>query len=358
MDALLFFGNVRTGFRNLRDLKRTDLEEVFSSKRFDTDAIKRRGPSLQLSMIARDDRYLISEMACKSYGEVPDNGDLYAVLSASYNAHVAAGKKLVTFRQLLENEIPKDYENRQGEFMFSADDVLNDTVSSELELKEKYSRLAEKFGKARNTALENTEYYLSMLGDLDIYVATSMRKRDDFRKMASFCENVFKRQELESLNLRYFDPTLSAASGHEDKGLIECLMVKCAKMLVYCAGDKKSYGKDAEAAMALSLGKPVIFYCADEERARFYRDVHPLSRLIQFETGIPVGAMVTTKPDDVSELIIRTFENRMIYELDRSGAGALRLKDKLTGSVVRLQSGDQLLTEAFWNHYHQGQNRR
>jgi hypothetical protein len=57
--------------------------------------------------------------------------------------------------------------------------------------------------------------------------------------------------------LRYFDPTLSAAGGHEDKGLIECLMVKCAKLLVSCAGDKESYGKDAEAAMALSLGKPV-----------------------------------------------------------------------------------------------------
>ena len=47
-------------------------------------------------------------------------------------------------------------------------------------------------------------------------------------------------------------------------------MVKYAKVLVYCAGEWESYGKDAEAAMALSLGKPVIFYCDEERRHRFY----------------------------------------------------------------------------------------
>jgi hypothetical protein len=110
------------------------------------------------------------------------------------------------------------------------------------------------------------------------------------------------------------------------KGLIECLMVKCAKLLVYSAGERESYGKDAEAAMALSLGKPVIFYCDQEQRRRFYRDVHPLSRLIEFETGIAVGAMVTDKLEDVSELIRRLFEKRMVYSLEQPKPGFLRLR--------------------------------
>ena len=116
-----------------------------------------------------------------------------------------------------------------------------------------------------------------MLSDLDVYVATSMRSHKDFRTMAETCEHIFSDSLLKEMNLRYFDPTLSAAGGHEDKGLIECLMVKCAKVLVYFAGEKESYGKDAEAAMALSLGKAVIFYCDQEQLGRFYRDVHPLS---------------------------------------------------------------------------------
>ena len=105
------------------------------------------------------------------------------------------------------------------------------------------SRVATKFFHARELALHNTQHYLSMLSDLDVYVATSMRTRQNFRDMAETCDRIFADAQLTSLNLRYFDPTLSAAGGHEDKGLIECLMVKCAKMLVYCAGEKESYGK-------------------------------------------------------------------------------------------------------------------
>ena len=104
--------------------------------------------------------------------------------------------------------------------------------------------------------------------------------------------------------------------------------------------------------MGLSLGKPVIFYCNQEQRRRFYRDVHPLSRLIEFQTGVAVGAMVTDKLSEVSELLVRVFENRMEYRLEQSKPGYLRLIEKLTGSAVRLQTSDRMLTETFWNHYH------
>jgi hypothetical protein len=170
--------------------------------------------------------------------------------------------------------------------------------------------------------------------------------------MANICETVFGDARLKHMEIRYFDPTLSAAEGHEDKGLIECLMVKCAKALVYCAGEKDSYGKDAEAAMALSLGKPVIFLCDHEQRSRFYRNIHPLSRLINFETGVTVGAMVTDRVQDVPELLSRIFEIKMEYELEQPRPGYLRLVEKLTNSAVRLQTNDQLLAQTFWNYYH------
>jgi len=244
------------------------------------------------------------------------------------------------------------YLDRQVEFIFSADDVLDDEISSEGDLGEKYDQIATKFFAARTAALTNTSYYLSMVSDLDVYVATSMRTRQDFRSMASTCETIFGDPRLRDLQLRYFDPTLSAAEGHEDKGLIECLMVKCAKVLVYSAGEKESWGKDAEAAMALSLGKPVIFYCDQKQKTRFYRDVHPLSRLIEFETGVAVGAMVTSSLEEVSELLFRLFENRMPYRLEQPKPGYLRLREMVTDSVVRLQTNDRLLRETFWNHYH------
>src|SRR5579872_5818226 len=81
VDALLYFGNVRSAYRKLRNLSVHELNLFYDSKRFDTEAIVRRGPAIPHKTISKDDRYLISEMACKSYGETPqDGGDLQKAL--------------------------------------------------------------------------------------------------------------------------------------------------------------------------------------------------------------------------------------------------------------------------------------
>jgi len=353
VDALLFFGNIRIAFSKLRTLSERQLEDLFQSKRFDTEGLAGRGPAISLVNIAKDNRYLISEMACKSHG-APGGGqsDLKAFLLEALATHLSAGGGKVTVRKLLEQAFSsKKSQDRQAEFLFSADDILDEEVENTAQIIEKYESVVNLFEVARSGALKNTDYFLSMVNDLDVYVATSMRDRSDFRKMADFCENVFRAPVLRELRLRYFDPTISAAEGHEDKGLIECLMVKSAKILVYCAGKKDSFGKDAEAAMALSLGKPVIFYCDEAERERFFNEVHPLSRLIEFETGVAVGAMVTSSQEEVITLLSRIFENKMEYELKQRAAG-LRLVEKLTGSTVRLQTRNSLLRETFLNYYH------
>jgi hypothetical protein len=277
--------------------------------------------------------------------------ELKQFLLEAFSKHSEAGGGRVTIRKLLEQAFVGRNNDRQTEFLFSADDLLDEEVENPAQIAERYEAIYEKFTSARAAALKNTEYFLSMVNDLDVYVATSMRDRTDFRKMADFCETVFRAPSLKHLTIRYFDPTVSAAEGHEDKGLIECLMVKSAKVLVYCAGQKDSFGKDAEAAMALSLGKPVIFFCDRAERERIFSDVHPLSRLIDFQTGVAVGVMVASSTEEVVELLARIFENRMQYYLLQKESG-LKLIEKLTDSTVRLQTRNALLREMFWNYYH------
>jgi hypothetical protein len=352
VDSLLYFGDVRTGFQELRSKSGTELADFFGNRRWQTGALKARGPALKLVAIAKDDRYLISEMACKSHAIGPaGSSDLKQFLMALFRGHVQAGGGRITIRKLIDMAPTLKTENRQTEFLFSADAMLDEEVESADQLEQRYSKILEKFVAARQAALKNTEYFLSMVSDLDVYVATSMRTRDDFRKMGDFCEHIFRNPALAALNLRYFDPTVSAAEGHEDKGLIECLMVKSAKVLIYFAGERDSFGKDAEAAMALSLGKPVIFYCDEVQRNRFFSEVHPLSRLIHFDTGVAVGAMVTSKEDEVVELLSRLFENRMQYRLETTLNG-LKLREQITNSVVRLQTRNELLRETFRNYYH------
>src|SRR5206468_5467523 len=97
-------------------------------------------------------------------------------------------------------------------------------------------------------AAENTRLYLSMVNEMDVYVATSMRTRQNFEDVARTCRSIFAREGLHRFCVRYFDPTMSIANSSEDKGLIECLMVKCSKVSLYLAGESDSYGKDAEIA--------------------------------------------------------------------------------------------------------------
>jgi hypothetical protein len=191
-DGLLYFGNVRTAFRVLRDMTAEQLECLFAAKRFDTDGIKRRGPALPLKPIAKDSRYLISEMACKSYGDMPaETGDLQRALMEAYAKHASSGNPSPTIRQLRQDEPPPAYQARQQEFLFSAYEVLDDHVSSEQELLTKYQGIAGKFAAARKAALDNTRYYLSMVNDLDVYVATSMRSRGDFRQNGGYVRENF-----------------------------------------------------------------------------------------------------------------------------------------------------------------------
>jgi len=311
-----------------------------------------RGQTLPLEAINQDDRYLIAEQACKSFEPPEGDHDLLLVLKGAWQEHLQHGGGKITAKALLEGAyVLNGFRERQGQFLFAADELLKSEITSEEELIERYELIRYTFASARKAALRNSKLYLSMANDVDVYVATSMRAREQFRNMARFCDAVFSHSTVQHLHLRYFDPTLSAARGHEDKGLIECLMVKCAKVLIYTAGDRDSFGKDVEAAMALSLGKPVIFYCDEESKRRFFSEVHPLSRLIDFKTGVAVGAMATSSVDDVSILLGRIFDNKMQYELEQPRPGYLRLKERLTGSTVRLQTDDELLRETFWNCY-------
>ena len=176
--------------------------------------------------------------------------------------------------------------------------------------------------------------------------------------MSRICERIFSAPELAKYHVRYFDPTLSAANYHEDKGMIECLMVKTSKLLLYFAQNKESLGKVSEYAMALSQGKSVIVYCPDNQKGRelyrFYRESHPLMRLVDLRTGTTNGAIVTSSTQQVIQLIERILGNQMEYDLDQKDGttGYLLLRERLTGSTVRVLTDDKMLMETYWNNWH------
>jgi len=351
-DGLLYFGNIRECYRRFRALSKSDLEQFFRTKLFDANDLRSRSEYLPLNSIAKDERYLIAEVACKTYAPADQSvPKLIDYIKERYEQSARAGRKRLTVRELISTNRAQGEHYDENQLSFSLDEAMDREVSDVNDLESMIRPLVGKFERARSNALKNTDLYLSMISDLDIYVATSMRNRDDFRSMADFCEEVFSDARITDLKLRYFDPTMSAAENHEDKGLIECLMVKCAKVLIYNAGRADSYGKDAEAAMALSLGKPVIFFCDTETKQKLFRDIHPLARLIDFHSGVSVGSIVMDDRHEVAEMIRRIFNNDMELTLAKKKDGYFLLQEKMTGSTIRVQSSNSLLRETFWNYY-------
>jgi hypothetical protein len=315
--------------------------------------MQQRGEPFPLEPIPDEDRYLISETACKAYGTDEENA------IPQFKSHLLALAQSAGFPTTVGQILTHSQGNIDSQTGFllklGATDLMEVTVRDTNELADKIDGVAIRFRAARKAGMVNTHRYLSLVTEMDVYVATSMREKPQFLEVAASCREIFDQNALKKLNLRYFDPTMSAAAGHEDKGLIECLMVKCAKASLYFAGERDSFGKDAEVAMTMSLGKPVVILCPDtpegKERERIFRDIHPLSKLIDFNSGVVNGAMITRDKDVARDLLARIFENRMEYDFEQT-KGYFRLRERLTNSVVRLQTSDRLLRETFWNYYH------
>ncbi len=111
----------------------------------------------------------------------------------------------------------------------------------------------------RAVAVRNQDIYLTW-DHMDVYFATSMRKRWEFEDLFDFVGTLMARPELADLNVRYFDPTQSYTADRINKGLVESLMLKRAKCTVYSVQDTDTLGKDSELAATLAQGKPVIAY--------------------------------------------------------------------------------------------------
>lgn len=129
------------------------------------------------------------------------------------------------------------------------------------------------------TSISNQEaYYASDF--LDVYVATSMREKQDFLAIRSLVAQIFGDPAVKDLKLRWFDPTQAYCISRIDKGLAEALMLKRAACTIYLAQETDTLGKDSELASTLAQGKPVIAYVPQVDSA-FLREHFALLREVE-----------------------------------------------------------------------------
>jgi hypothetical protein len=176
-----------------------------------------------------------------------------------------------------------------------------------------------------DVALANQDAYLAS-DHLDVYVATSMRARHEFISIGRTVRQIFDDPAINSLKLRWFDPTQAYCKNRIDNGLAEALMLRRAKCTIYLAQESDTLGKDSELASTLAQGKPVIAYVPDvtedyfEEHIRALLDAEPsksrgqhlLDQLRLFEPGAAWSdATVRQWCGDPTTVDVQSLENRV-----------------------------------------------
>lgn len=343
VDAMLYWGNFRRAYDAVRSLSFEEIEARYSSRTFNSNALVERQDTLPLGDIPIAKRHLLSSRGISVLRASPEEirpqveSVVTAMCSGADPADVHGLRERLSSGERAVLDVLLD---GQG-----ISDVTVDMLMGQ------HETLQRQLDGLCFTGVKNTQLYLSIADDLDVYVAATMRTRGDCGDVAAVCRDVFGDRKLEAFHLRYFDPTTCITQNPADKAILECLMLKSAKILLYLSQEQESLGKAAEFAMGLSLGKPTIILSPPGPRAEFYKHIHPLTRLVEFETGVVHGALVAESADEVITLIHRLLSNTMSYELDTRDDGYYVLHDALTKSAVRVVTNDKELTKAFWRHY-------
>lgn len=250
--------------------------------------------------------------------------------------------------------------------------TIDELIASKIHIEQTIVDFIEEVKRCRRSGIKNQEQYINSASEMDVYVATSMRDERDYIEMQAFIDQVFGRKDISRLNLRYFDPTQAYCPNKYDKGLVECLMIRCGKVTIYCAQRQDTMGKDSELAITLGLGHPVIVYVpygdndkdreAYERRATVFADVHPLSLQVNQTTGNTNGIILVRDANQCADVLYAIAKNQLKVTISRetepdplSGETSIFwvLREAITGnkSVIRVATGWKHLRTAFWSAF-------
>lgn len=450
--AMLCFGNFIYAYRQLSRLPDEEaIRAVFGRDGQDPailkDRFKARAAALMsVRAISRDETYMVGYLSAaevvadkkraqsikQAVSECPDDwAALETRAGEPYQDVVEAAMVRHTARAVRARSGKAD---RPADLIGAIDQGLEQIAQVERRVEE-----------VRAIATRNTDVYLTW-DHMDIYFATSMRKKWEYEDLHDFVNSLMKRKDFQGLNVRYFDPTQSYDAGRISKGLVESLMLKRAVCTVYSVQDTDTLGKDSELAATLAQGKPVIAYApkikvaerakqlvrqrplvlkerlefvrnqyetfrlsfaehldllagvetkiddfegrmpwravADQDEAEAFRkanhadlerfctvlaeaegriydkraktlqSAHPLGIQVNLATGVANGVLVARDIDTCAKLVYRILTNQLEFRIcDDTESDCWVLEETLTGSVFRVVSRNQKLTNCFWNFY-------
>lgn len=242
--ALLCYGNIKFAFRKLSQMDSKQLETILGYCMTKPEKImeeyqNRSKELVSIKKIDKDKTWYLGEITGTLVGE-----------------EIKESTRII-------NELKKSGSK--------PDKIFSDFI-------ERLSVIDDQIHPNQEKGLNNTYVYLTW-DYMDVYFATSMRNKWEYEDTFDTINCLFENEKLNTLNLRYFDPTQSFCTNPRDKGLLESLMLKRTSCAIYLAQENDTMGKDSELAIMLAQGKPVIAYVPKYDPERYAEKIskYPLS---------------------------------------------------------------------------------
>lgn len=367
-DLLWHFGDVHRGYVALNDVD--DIKAFIATHQFDVAEFKARSSWTVIEDIPPHERgylgYVSGErpfrhrafldIAEKVLNALDSDKDRYKNMKAE-DISADVRKQLET-EEVQKLSISTTEFKGLDLFEFAA---LEGNKNRVRELSDQVNQTITKVNELKKIGLRNQIHFLRNIEMIDVYVATSMRDDREYSEMYTFVSETFSKPEIKELKLRYFDPTLCYCESRIDKGIVECLLVRCAKATVYCAQEGDTFGKDSELAATLCQGKPVIVYVPTapkdlelnaklDKRAKTFREFHPLGLQVGLYDGVARGVIVVRSPDQCARILRQILTNNLEVKVTFEQHGIV-LREVETDSVLRVMTGWRELASCFWHNF-------
>lgn len=369
--ALLLFGNTKYAFRALsrdEDYLRRWLETV--SERVDPrDYRNRNDPVSTIARIPADETYylgyVIENQLKESLAETPDDPELRAqmhkmerireigrrnnlsyLLSGHLDVYVATSMRLpheYSFissftNSLFDHDLLKTMKLRWFDpTQAYCENRIDKGLVEALMLKRAQCTLY--LAQESDTFGKDSELASTLAQGKPVVAYVPQGNTDYFRKLLG---SQFKSSPESSIEEFYKQQLMVFApqAAWEDRG-IQAWMHD---------GEIDAIGLDRVEAILLEAMRDRY-----DKRADILRRIHPLSIQVNLSTGVANGVLVIRNLDDCAELLRRILTQSMEFEIEskdcEDGEEYLFLREKISGCVFRVMTGDRILTNCFWNYY-------
>ena len=91
-----------------------------------------------------------------------------------------------------------------------------------------------------------------------------------------------------------------------------------------------------------------------DKRASTLKETHPLGIQVNLDSGVANGVLVVRSVEQCAKLLYRIVTRTTEFDLEfaeKFGTRYILLREKISGCIFRVVTGDEMLTNAFWNFY-------